>query len=110
MREAQALDVSLADEPSPVPGVSRNVFILSWVSFAADVSTEMLYPVLPIFLTVTLGTPVALVGVIEGIAEGTSGTSKVASGWLSDRLPRRRPLVTAGYGLAALGKLLLALS
>jgi MFS family permease len=101
---------SLAGEPSPVPGVSRNVFVLSWVSFAADVSSEMLYPVLPIFLTVTLGTPVALVGVIEGIAEGTAGTSKVASGWLSDRLPRRRPLVTAGYGLAALGKLLLALS
>jgi MFS family permease len=93
-----------------VPGVSRNVFVLSWVSFAADVSSEMLYPVLPVFLTTTLGAPVSLVGVIEGIAEGTAGTSKVASGWVSDQLPRRRPLVTAGYGLATLGKLLLALS
>ena len=90
--------------------VSRNVFVLGLVSFAADVSSEMLYPVLPVFLTMTLGQPVALVGVIEGIAEGTAGTSKVAAGWWSDRLPERRPLVMAGYGLSAVGKLLLALS
>lgn len=101
---------SLAEEPSPVAGVSRNVFVLSWVSFAADVSSEMLYPILPIFLTTTLGAPVALVGVIEGIAEGTAGTSKVASGWWSDRLSERRPVVALGYALSALGKLLLALS
>jgi MFS family permease len=101
---------SLAEEPSPVPGISRNVFVLGLVSFAADISSEMLYPVLPIFLTATLGTPVALVGVIEGIAEGTAGVSKVPAGWLSDRMPERRPLVAGGYALAALGKLLLALS
>jgi len=101
---------ALADEPSPVPGISRNVFVLGVVSFAADISSEMLYPVLPIFLTATLGTPVALVGVIEGVAEGTAGVSKVPAGWLSDRMPERRPLVATGYGLAALGKLLLALS
>ncbi len=100
----------LSDEASPVPGVSRNVFVLGLVSFAADISSEMLYPVLPIFLTTTLGTPVSLVGAIEGIAEGTAGTSKVAAGWWSDRLPRRRPLVVAGYGLSALGKLLLAVA
>lgn len=101
---------SLVDEESSVAGVSRNVFVLGLVSFAADISSEMLYPVLPIFFTVTLGAPVALVGVIEGIAEGTAGTSKVAAGWWSDRLPRRRPLVAAGYALSALGKLLLAVS
>lgn len=93
-----------------MPGVSRNVFVLGLVSFAADISSEMLYPVLPIFLTTTLGMPVSLVGVIEGVAEGTAGTSKVAAGWWSDRLPRRRPLVVAGYGLSALGKLLLAVA
>ena len=98
------------DPDSPVPGIPRNVFVLGVVSFAADISTEMLYPVLPIFLTATLGTPVALVGVIEGIAEGTASVSKVPAGWVSDRLPERRPLVALGYGLAALGKLLLALS
>lgn len=101
---------SLTDEPSLVPGISRNVFVLGLVSLFADVSSEMLYPVLPFFLVGTLGTPVALVGVIEGIAEGTAGISKVPAGWISDRMPRRRPLVTLGYGLAALGKLLLALS
>jgi MFS family permease len=100
----------LTTEPSPVPGISRNVFILGLVSFAADISSEMLYPVLPLFLTTTLGVPVALVGVIEGIAEGTAGVSKVPAGWLSDRLPERRRLVAAGYALSALGKLLLALS
>ncbi len=102
--------VSLAEEPSPVPGVSRNVFVLGLVSFAADISSEMIYPILPVFLTTTLGAPVSLVGAIEGIAEGTAGTSKVGAGWLSDRLPQRRPLVMTGYGLSALGKLLLAVS
>ncbi len=113
MTAAETADLTaefLATEPSPVPGISRNVFVLGLVSFAADISSEMLYPVLPIFLTTTLGTPVSLVGVIEGVAEGTAGTSKIAAGWLSDRMPERKPLVTAGYGLAALGKLLLALS
>lgn len=95
---------------SPVAGVSRNVFVLGLVSFAADVSSEMLYPVLPFFLTTSLGAPVSLVGVIEGVAEGTAGASKVGAGWWSDRLPRRRPLVAAGYGLSAVGKLLLAVS
>jgi len=95
-------------EPSPVPGVSRNVFTLGLVSFAADVASEMLYPLIPIFLTVTLGAPVAVLGVIEGLAEGTASLMKVASGWYSDRLPLRKPLVAVGYGLSAVGKLLLA--
>jgi MFS family permease len=95
-------------EPSPVPGVSRNVFVLGLVSFATDIASEMLYPLVPIFLTVTLGAPVAVLGLIEGIAEGTASLMKVGSGWYSDRLSLRRPLVAAGYGLSAVGKLLLA--
>lgn len=95
-------------EPSPIPGVSRNVFVLGLVSLANDVASEMLYPLIPIFLTVTLGAPVAFLGVIEGIAEGTASLMKVGSGWYSDRLALRRPLVAAGYGLSAVGKLLLA--
>lgn len=98
----------LRTEPSPVPGVSRNVFVLGWVSLASDIASEMLYPLIPIFLTVTLGAPVAFLGLIEGIAEGTASIMKVASGWYSDRLALRRPLVATGYGLSALGKLLLA--
>jgi len=98
----------LRTEPSPVPGVSRNVFVLGLVSLATDVASEMLYPIIPIFLTVTLGAPVAFLGLIEGIAEGTASLMKVGSGWYSDRLSMRRPLVAAGYGLSAVGKVLLA--
>ena len=98
----------LRTEPSPVPGVSRNVFVLGLVSLATDVASEMLYPIIPIFLTVTLGAPVAFLGLIEGIAEGTASLMKVGSGWYSDRLSLRRPLVAAGYGLSAIGKVLLA--
>jgi MFS family permease len=95
-------------EPSPVPGVSRNVFAFGLVSFCADVASEMLYPLIPIFLTTTLGAPVAVLGVIEGIAEGTASSLKVVSGWYADRVRWRKPLVAAGYALSALGKLLLA--
>ena len=91
-----------------MPGVSRNVFVLGLVSLATDVASEMLYPIIPIFLTVTLGAPVAFLGLIEGIAEGTASLMKVGSGWYSDRLSMRRPLVAAGYGLSAIGKVLLA--
>ena len=98
----------LRTEPSPVPGVSRNVFVLGLVSLATDVASEMLYPIIPIFLTVTLGAPVAFLGLIEGIAEGTASLMKVGSGWYSDRLSLRRPLVAAGYALSAVGKALLA--
>ncbi|MEK7404085.1 MAG: MFS transporter [Acidobacteriota bacterium] len=99
-----------ATEPSPVPGISRNVFLLGLVSLATDASTEMLYPLIPLFLTQTLRVPVAIVGVIEGLAEATASLLKGFSGWLSDRIGLRRPLVIAGYGLAAATKPLLALA
>ena len=99
-----------AHEPSPVPGVSRNVFILGLVSLATDASSEMIYPLVPLFLTRVLGAPIAVVGLIEGLAEATASALKGVSGWLSDRIGRRRPLVLAGYGLAAIAKPLLALA
>jgi MFS family permease len=99
-----------ASEPSPVPGVSRNVYILGLVSLATDASSEMIYPLVPLFLTRVLGAPVAVVGLIEGLAEATASTLKGVSGWLSDRIGRRRPLVLAGYGLAAFAKPALALA
>jgi len=106
--QSSADTVEAAAEPSPVPGVSRNVFTFGLVSFCADVASEMLYPLIPIFLTTTLGAPVAVLGVIEGIAEGTASSLKVVSGWYADRVRWRKPLVAAGYALSALGKLLLA--
>src|ERR1700683_4063359 len=56
-------------EPSPVPGISRNVLLLSAVSLLNDISGEMVYPLVPLFLSITLGAPASIVGVIEGFAE-----------------------------------------
>jgi MFS family permease len=99
-----------ARERSPIAGISLNVFILGVVSFCTDASTEMIYPLIPLFLTQTLGAPMAVLGVIEGLAEATASVLKGVSGWVSDRVGLRRPLVIGGYGLAALAKPLLALA
>ena len=79
----------------------RGVWTLGWVSFLTDVSSDMIYPLLPDFLTRTLRAGPAAVGLIEGIAETTASFMKMLSGWWSDRLRRRKPLVVAGYSLAA---------
>ena len=79
------------------------------MSFANDAASELAYPVVPLFLTVTLGAPVAVVGLIEGIAEGIAVGLRGASGWLSDRWGERRlPWVTGGYAGSAGGRVLLA--
>ena len=75
-----------------------------------DVASEMVYPIIPIFLTAVLGAPVAIVGVIEGVAEATANLLKVFSGWLSDWLRRRKGFVAGGYLLSALAKLLLSVA
>src|SRR5262245_16599260 len=69
----------------------------------------MLYPVLPIFLTATLGAAPAVVGVIEGVADGTAAVSKVIAGRRAD-LGRRRPVIATGYGISSFGKVLVALA
>jgi len=102
--------IAVADQASPVSGISWNVFLLGIVSLLNDISSEMLYPLIPLFLTATLGAPVAAVGVIEGAAEMTASLLKGVSGWLSDRSGRRLPFVISGYGLSAVAKPLLALA
>ncbi|MFN2386153.1 MAG: MFS transporter [Thermoanaerobaculia bacterium] len=83
---------------------------LGWVSFLTDVSSEMIYPLLPNFLTRTLrGGPTAL-GLIEGVAEATASLAKLLSGWWSDRTRRRKPLVVFGYALAAVARPLVGLA
>jgi len=89
--------------------LTPNVRVLSGVSFLQDAASELLYPILPIFLTVTLGAPAAVVGVVEGVAEGVASVTKVLSGRAADRTAKR-PLIAAGYGLAAVGKLILAVA
>jgi MFS family permease len=88
----------------------RNVLAAGLVSFFTDIASEMIVPVLPIFLTAVLGAPVAAVGLIEGVAESTASLLRVVAGSLSDRSGRRKPLMLFGYGLANLTKPLLALS
>lgn len=89
--------------------LTRNVKVVSGVSFLQDAASELLYPVLPIFLTVVLGAPAVAVGLVEGLAEGVAAVTKVVSGRVSDRYARR-PLVGLGYGLAAVGKALVAVA
>ena len=88
-------------------GITGSVFILGAVSLFTDIASEMLYPVIPIFLTAVLGAPMSVVGLIEGIAESTSSVLKVFSGWLSDLTGRRKPFVVAGYSLSSFAKPLL---
>ncbi|WP_096444505.1 MFS transporter [Mycobacterium shigaense] len=89
--------------------LTRNVWVLSAVSFLQDTASELLYPLLPIYLTTVLGAPPAVVGAVEGAAEGTASLTKLAAGPLGDRFARR-PLITAGYGMAALGKVIVAVA
>lgn len=88
---------------------THNLTVLSGVSFLQDAASELLYPILPIFLTVTLGAPVAVVGLIEGLAEGAASITKLAAGFFGDRFSKR-PLIGLGYGLAAVGKILIAIA
>lgn len=89
--------------------LTPNLKVLSAVSLMQDAASELLYPVLPIFLTTTLGAPPAAVGAVEGVAEGVAAFTKLQAGRLADRF-RKKPLIAAGYGLAALGKLLVAVA
>ncbi len=87
-----------------------NVRRLGLVSFLADFSSEIAYPLFPIFVTTVLGAPVAVLGLIEGIAEATASMAKYPFGQAADYTGRRRPFVLAGYALGALGKLVIALA
>ena len=96
--------------PGDIPRLGRNVLVLAAVSFLTDASSEIIYPLLPIFLTTVLGASASAVGAIEGAAETTSALLKLASGWWSDRVSRRKPLVVAGYALASLARPLIGIA
>lgn len=91
------------------PWLTRNVRVLSAVSFLQDTASELLYPLLPIYLTTVLGAPPAVVGAVEGVAEGAASVTKLAVGPLGDRFAKR-PLIATGYGMAALGKVIVAVA
>jgi len=85
-------------------GITANVVVLGWVSFLTDLASEMLYPIMPLFLVGTLGASPALLGLIDGIAEGVSSGLRWIAGAMSDRFRRRKPFVVAGYTLSAFSK------
>ncbi|NJD68592.1 MAG: MFS transporter [candidate division NC10 bacterium] len=91
-------------------GLTRNVVALGLVSLLTDVSSEMIYPLLPLFLTSVLGAGQTFVGLVEGIAESAASLTKLGSGWLSDRLGRRKGLVVVGYALSSVARPLVALA
>ena len=92
------------------PSIPRTVWALGLVSLFMDLSSESIHALLPLFLTTTLGASVALVGLIDGVAEATASIAKVFSGYLSDRLHKRKALILIGYGLGAFTKPLFALA
>ena len=94
----------------PFKGISKNVIVLGIVSFFTDISSEMLYPIIPIFLTSVLGAPISVLGLIEGVAESAASILKGISGWLSDKIGKRRPFVVWGYSLSSFSKPLLFLA
>lgn len=90
-------------------GLTKDTLLLTFTSFFADVSTEMLYPILPIFLTQTLGASVGIVGLIEGVATATQNIVQGFSGYLSDRFKKRKQVALIGYLTAAISKPLMGI-
>src|SRR4030088_102180 len=98
-----------ASDPELQPSAERNIYAFGITSFLNDTATEMAYWVLPAFL-VSLGAGPAQLGLIEGLAESVASFAKLFSGYLTDRLERRKPLVVAGYFVANAVKPLLAVT
>lgn len=95
---------------TPSQRIPRTVWKLGWISFFADVSSEMAYPIIPLFLKNTLKASVGSLGIIEGTAEAIVSFMKGWSGWHSDRIGKRVPYIRWGYGLSAAGKPLIGLA
>ena len=89
-------------------GFGRNVTVAGLVSFFMDLSSEMIYPLVPLFLSNVLGVNKSIIGLIEGIAESTASLLRVFSGWFSDRIGNRKWLMALGYGISTLSRPLVA--
>lgn len=86
----------------------KNIYIAGLVSLFMDISSEMIYPLVPLFLSNVLGVNKSVIGLIEGIAEATASMLRVLSGWLSDRTGNRKLLMTIGYGISTFSRPLIA--
>lgn len=94
----------------PQSHLSRNIVTLGWVSCLTDMASEMLYPIVPLFVTGVLGASPAILGLIEGVAEGGSALLRWVAGFLSDRFRQRKPFVVCGYALSAFSKPVMGLA
>src|SRR5438046_2861815 len=88
----------------------RPVWQLGWVSLFTDAGTEMIYPLLPVFLSSVLGAGAVSLGVIEGVAEGINSVLKVVSGRLSDRWGHRKAIAIAGYAVSSAARPFIAVT
>ena len=95
---------------APRPSLPSGIWVLGFVSLLMDISSEMIHALLPLFMVGSLGMSVALVGLLEGLAEATALILKVFSGVISDWFGKRKPLAVLGYGLGAATKPLFALA
>ena len=103
-----------SDKPVPrtsdTPAIPRPVWFLGLTSLFTDAATEMIYPLLPVYLSRVLGASAVSLGIIEGVAEGVNSLLKVISGYWSDRVQRRRPIVIAGYTVSSLARPFIAIT
>lgn len=90
--------------------IPRPVWLLGWSSLFTDAATEMIYPLLPVYLSRVLGTGPLSLGIIEGVAEAVNSALKIVSGYVSDRREKRRSIVIAGYALSSTARPLIALT
>jgi len=107
-----SLAVAFEDRPGRLAsftrGMTGNVFVLGMASLFTDISSEMLAPIRILFFVYTLGTPVVIAGLIEGLAESTSSLLKFVYGRMLDRVPRKKPLIVVGYSVPNISKRFLA--
>jgi MFS family permease len=100
----------MTPEPAQKPRIPRPVWFLGWTSLFTDAATEMIYPLLPVYLSRVLGASAVSLGIIEGVAEGVNSLLKVLSGYWSDRVQRRRPIVIGGYAVSSIARPFIAVT
>lgn len=100
----------MSEQNRSIFGINRNVLSLGWVSLFTDMSSQMIFPLIPLFLANVLGVGKEVIGLIEGTAESTASILKVLSGWISDRLGKRKALVFVGYTFSTLSKIIFGFS
>ena len=102
--------MSVSTPETTSAGIPRPVWLLGFVSLFTDAATEIIYPLMPVYLSRVLGASALSLGVIEGVAEGVNSLLKLMSGWWSDRQTTRRPIVIAGYALSSAARPLIAVA